>query len=110
NKMSRTIGHLNTPQHEENFLQLAIDLTVSPTRSILSLIESDLPSSRFVPLMTLKNAGIEIVELRIPEKSPIVGKMLRDINLPRSSNLVLIIRDKQFILPNAETQIYAHDD
>ncbi len=36
--------------------------------------------------------------------------MLRDINLPRSSNLVLIIRDTQYIAPTAETQIMAHDD
>src|SRR5436305_4819663 len=109
-KVGRTIARLNNPKHSEVFQKLGIDLTVSPTRSILSLIESDLPSSRFVPLMTLKNAGIEIVELRIPENSPIVGKMLRDINLPRSSNLVLIIRDKQFISPTDKTVIYAHVD
>lgn len=109
-KVGRTIARLNNPKHEDIFLKLGIDLTVSPTRSILSLIESDLPSSRFVPLMMLKNAGIEIVELRIPEKSPIVGKMLRDINLPRSANLALIIRDKQHISPTADTQILAHDD
>jgi len=30
--------------------------------------------------------------------------------LPRSANLALIIRDKQFISPTAETQILAHDD
>ncbi len=106
----RTIARLNNPKHEEIFQKLGIDLTVSPTRAILSLIESDLPSTRFVPLMMLKNAGLEIVEMRIPEKSAIVGKMLRDINLPRSSNLALIIRDKQFITPTAETQINAHDD
>jgi trk system potassium uptake protein TrkA len=98
-KVGRTIARLNNPKHEEIFLKLGIDLTVSPTRAILSLIESDLPSSR-----------LEIVEMRIPEKSPIVGKMLRDINLPRSGNLALIIRDKQFITPTAETQINAHDD
>jgi trk system potassium uptake protein TrkA len=109
-KVGRTIARLNNPKHEEIFQKLGIDLTVSPTRAILSLIESDLPSTRFVPLMMLKNAGLEIVEMRIPEKSAIVGKMLRDINLPRSSNLALIIRDKQFITPTAETQINAHDD
>jgi len=109
-KVARTIARLNNPKHEDIFLKLGIDLTVSPTRAILSLIESDLPSSHFVPLMTLKNAGLEIVELRIPDKSPVVGKMLRDIHLPRSSNLVLIIRDTQFITPTAETQIFAHDD
>ncbi len=109
-KVGRTIARLNNPKHEDIFQKLGIDLTVSPTRAILSIIESDLPSSRFVPLLTLKNAGLEIVEMRIPEKSPIVGKILRDIHLPRSSNLVLIIRDKQHIAPTAETQIMAHDD
>ena len=109
-KVGTTIARLNNPKHEDIFQKLGIDLTVSPTRAILSLIESELPSSRFVPLMTLKSAGLEIIEMRIPEESPIVGSMLRDINLPRSCNLALIIRDKQFITPTAETRILAHDD
>ena len=108
--VGRTIARLNNPKHTEIFQKLGIDITVSPTNAILSQIESELPRSRFVPLMTLKNAGLEIIEMRIPEESPIVGRMLRDINLPRSCNLALIIRDKQFITPTAETQIYAHDD
>ncbi len=109
-KVGRTIARLNNPKHAEIFQKLGIDLIVSPTRAILSLIESELPSTRFVPLMTLKNAGLEIIEMRIPAESPIVGRMLRDINLPRTSNLALIIRDTQFIIPNADTQINAHDD
>ena len=108
-KVERTIARLNNPKHEEVFQKLGI-VTVSPTRSILSLIEAELPSTHYVPLMTLKNAGLEIIEMRIPADSPAVGKMLRDINLPRSSNLALIIRDKQFIVPNAETAINADDD
>jgi trk system potassium uptake protein TrkA len=109
-KVGTTIARLNNPKHEEIFQKLGIDLTVSPTRAILSLIESQLPSSHFVPLMTLKSAGLEIIEMRIPEESPVVGSMLRDINLPRSGNLALIIRDKQFITPTGETQIHAHDE
>jgi trk system potassium uptake protein TrkA len=109
-KVGTTIARLNNPKHEDIFQKLGIDLTVSPTRAILSLIESELPSSRFVPLLTLKSAGLEIIEMRIPEESPIVGSLLRNINLPLSCNLALIIRDKQFITPTAETQIYAHDN
>jgi trk system potassium uptake protein TrkA len=109
-KVARTIARLNNPKYTEIFQKLGIDITVSPTRSILSLIEAELPSSRFVPLMTLKSAGLEIIEVRIPAESPIVGKMLRDINLPRSGNLALIIRDKQFITPTAETQLMANDE
>ncbi len=109
-KTGRTIARLNNPKHADIFQKLGIDITVSPTNAILSLIEAELPSSRFVSLMTLKNAGLEIIEMRVPAESPIVGKMLRDINLPRISNIALIIRSKQYIIPNAETQIYANDD
>src|SRR5579864_9115428 len=92
-KVGRTIARVNNPKHSEIFQKLGIDITVSPTRSILSLIEAELPSFRFVQLMTLKNAGLEIVEIRVPADSPMVGKFLRDTNLPRSSNIALIIRD-----------------
>ena len=109
-KVGRTIARLNNPKHSEIFQKLGIDVTVSPTRSILSLIEAELPSSRFVQLMTLKNAGLEIIEIRVPPDSPMVGRLLRDTNLPRSSNIVLIIRDKQSLFPTAETPIYANDD
>ena len=109
-KVGRTIARVNNPKHAEIFQKLGIDLTVSPTQAILALIEVELPSSRFIPLMTLKNAGLEIIEMRIPAESPIVDKMLRDINLPRSSNLALIIRDRQYIIPSAEMKIYANDE
>jgi trk system potassium uptake protein len=109
-KVGRTIARLNNPKHAEIFQKLGIDITVSPTKAILSLIEAELPSSRFVQLMTLQNAGLEIVEMRVPAEASIVGKMLRDINLPRSSNLALIIRGKEFIIPTADTPIMANDD
>lgn len=109
-KVGRTIARLNNPKNADIFQKLGIDLTVSPTKAILSLIESELPGPRFVPLMTLKSAGLEIIEVRVPAESPVVGKMLRDINLPRTTNLALIIRDKQYIIPTADTTLYANDD
>jgi trk system potassium uptake protein TrkA len=109
-KVMRTIARLNNPKHEGIFQRLGIDITVSPTRTILSLIESELPSSRFVPLMTLKSAGLEIIEVRIPAESAVVGKTLDAINLPRHGNLALIIRNKEFISPTAETILLANDD
>ncbi|HEY6539620.1 MAG TPA: TrkA C-terminal domain-containing protein, partial [Ktedonobacteraceae bacterium] len=98
------------PKHADIFYKLGIDVTVSPTKSILSLIEAEIPSSRFVQLMTLKSAGLEIVEVRVPADSPLAGKALRDINLSRSSNIVLLIRDRQPVFPGAETELHAGDD
>jgi trk system potassium uptake protein TrkA len=108
--VARTIARLNNPKHELIFQKLGIDITVSPTRSILSLIEAELPGTTFVSLMTLKRAGLEIIEMRVPADSPIVGKTLGAINLPRTGNLALIIRGTEYIFPNAETTIMANDE
>lgn len=109
-KVARTIARLNNPRHEHIFQKLGIDITVSPTRSILSLIEAELPGTTFVSLMTLKRAGLEIIEMRVPVESPIVNKTLGEINLPRTGNLALIIRGKDYIFPTAETRIMADDE
>ena len=108
--VARTIARLNNPKHEELFQKLGINVTISPTKAILSLIESELPGPHFVLLMTLKKAGLEIVELSIPPLSPVVGKMLSQINLPRKSNLALIIREGEPIFPNGETTLQANDE
>jgi trk system potassium uptake protein TrkA len=108
--VARTIARLNNPKNELIFQKLGIDVTVSPTRSILSLIEAELPGSTFVTLMTLKRAGLEIIEVHVPADSPIVGKTLSTINLPRSSNIALIIRDNEYIFPNADTKILVNDE
>jgi len=108
--VTRTIARLNNPRHEELFQKLGIDVTVSPTRSILSLIESELPGSRFVQLMTLKKAGLHIVELNVPPISPVIGKPLSQINLPRRCNLALIIRGAESIFPHGETELMANDE
>lgn len=109
-KVARTVARVNNPKHEMIFQQLGIDITVSPTNTILSLIEAELPSPHFVSLMTLKSAGLQIIEIRVPDESPVVGKLLRDIKLPRNCNLALIIREKEFLIPNADTRVLANDE
>jgi trk system potassium uptake protein len=108
-KVDRIIARLNNPKHEALFQRLGI-VPLSPTKAILSLVEAELPSSHFVSLITLRNAGLEVIEMRIPADSPVVGKALRDINLPRSCNLALLIRNKESIIPSAETVMKAGDD
>jgi trk system potassium uptake protein TrkA len=108
--VGRTIARLNNPKHEVLFKRLGIDVTISPTKSILSLIESELPGPHFVQLMTLQKAGLDIIEITIPPISPVVGKQLSQINLPRRCTLALIIRGAELIFPTGETELQAQDD
>lgn len=108
-KVGRTIARVNNPKHTELFHKLGIDVTVSPTRAILSLIEAELPTSRFVQLMNLQNTNLELVELRVLADSPMVGKQIREISVPSSSTLILVVRNKQPILPASDIQILPDD-
>jgi trk system potassium uptake protein TrkA len=108
--VKRTIARLNNPKHEQLFQKLGIDITVSPTRSILSLVASELPGSRFVQLMTLRRAGLEILEMSISPSSSVVNNTLGQVRLPRRCTLALIIRGDESIFPSSDTVLRAGDE
>ena len=108
-KVSRTIARVNNPQNEELFHRLGINITVSSTRLILSLIEQELPSRPFIPLVKLRSIGMEIVELNLLANSPLIGKKVSALNLPPGSTLSLIIRDEQTVIPTSETVMQPGD-
>ncbi len=51
----------------------------------------------------------ELVELDIPETSPVVGKQVVQIGLPKTSNIVLIHRKGKYISASGETVIEGND-
>jgi trk system potassium uptake protein TrkA len=108
-KVARTIARVNNPQNEELFHRLGIDITVSSTRLILSLIEQELPSRPFIPLVKLRSIGMEIVELALLANSPFIGKKVCDLNLPPGSTVSLVIRDEQTVIPTSETVMQPGD-
>lgn len=108
-KVPRTIARVNNPRYDELFSQLGIDVTVSPTRTILHMIEAEIPHRAVVPLMTLTQAGLQFVEVTVPEDSPNAYKTLRSLDLPPTVNLALIVRGDQNITPTGETEIVPED-
>src|SRR3989337_93674 len=109
--VSRTVARINNPKNEEIFKRLGIDTTVSATAAILAHIEQELPTHPLIPLLTLKGGGLEIVEVKVPATSPVVGKRIRDILLPQQSLIVLIV-DEEGVprVPKSDTVVRAGDE
>src|SRR5215467_11389305 len=105
----KTIARVNNPKNEQLFAKLGIDITVSPTKTILRLIEAEIPHHSVVPLMTLRRAGLEFVEVSVPGQSPAIGKKLTDLGLPAECNVVLLLRGADYIVPTTETTLQAED-
>jgi trk system potassium uptake protein TrkA len=106
----KTIARVNNPKNEEIFRRLGIDVTVSQTNVILSLIEQLIPDRPMVHLMTLKHAQMTIVETTVSEDSLVVGSPLADIKLPPNVVLSAIMRDGELMIPNGTTILQAGDE
>jgi trk system potassium uptake protein len=108
-KVKSTIARVNNPRNDELFRALGIDVTVSPTQTILHLIEAEIPHHTIVPLLTLTRAGLGLVEVTVPPDSPAAGKPLKALRLPISVNVALIVRNDRNITPSGDTTIEAED-
>jgi trk system potassium uptake protein TrkA len=68
------------------------------------------PTHPITHLLTLRDKGLEIVEIKIPAESPNIGKQVKDLALPPGSTLSLLIRKQQKPRqPRADTVLQAED-
>ncbi len=106
----RTIARITNPKNEAIFKKLGIDVTVSSTNIILEYIEQEVPTHPLTHLLTIRDKGLEIVEIKIPPDSTTVGKPLKELSLPPESVLSLLIRKEQKPhVPTANTILQAGD-
>jgi trk system potassium uptake protein TrkA len=105
----RTVARINNPKNELLFKKRGIETTVSATQAILAQIEQELPMMDMIPLLQL-HSGLELVELKLPESSPVVGRSVRDVLLPPESLISLIV-DPAGVprIPGGETRLYPGD-
>jgi trk system potassium uptake protein len=105
----RSIARVNNPKNEHLFRQLAIDETVSPTRTILGMIEHEIPIHDLLHLTELERGELQIVEAQLDASSPVVGRELRELQLPDGSHIAVVIRDERALAVRPETRLLNGD-
>lgn len=106
----RTIARVNNPKNEELFRKLGIDVTVSQTNVILSIIEQQIPERPFVHLLALRHADLAIVEAKVSEDSPVIHQPIWQIELPPEAIITAILRHGDLIIPTGQTVIEPGDE
>lgn len=105
----RSIARVNDPTNEKLFRQLSIDETVSPTRAILGVIEHEIPVHDLLHLAELEGGDVQIVEAQLDAEAPVVGRELRELDLPEGSSIAVIIRDDRVHAARPDTRLRAGD-
>jgi trk system potassium uptake protein TrkA len=106
----RTIARIRNPRNAILFKKLGVDVTVSSTDLIIEAIEREVPTHPVTQLLTLEEKGLVIVDVKISTGSSTVGKMVRELLLPRESKLALLIPNEgSAYVPTPQTVLLAGD-
>ncbi len=107
----RVVARVNDPRNEWLFDQSwGVDVAVSTPQMLASLVEEAVTVGDLVRLMTLRQGGATLVEVTLPDDTPLAGKPVRRLTLPRDAALVTILRGGRVIVPDPDDPLEGGDE
>ena len=105
----KVVARVNNPFNQPTFDLLGVENTVCATTAMLNLIMHELPTHKFVHLLSLKREQVEVVELEVGESSPFADTYVQDIALPEGVVLAAIVRAGHALVARGSTEILPGD-
>jgi trk system potassium uptake protein TrkA len=107
----RVIARVNHPKNEWLFNETwGVDVSVSTPHLITALVEEALSVGTLVRLLHFAEGRAGLVEVTLADNSPAVGQSIREIDMPRDSSVVAIIRDRKVVVPRGDSDLLAGDE
>jgi K+ transport systems, NAD-binding component len=105
----RTLSLLNNPNYPAFAKALGIDAYINPRGVTVSKVLRHVRRGRIRGVHTIYNGAAEIIEAEALDTSPMVGRPLREIDLPSGVRVGAVFRKGKAITPDGETRIQARD-
>lgn len=107
----RIIARVNNPKNTWLFTpEMGVDVALSQSDILAKLIAEEMSIGDMMTLLKLRKGEYSIVEEKVEPRAVVVGKMLRDIELPPQCVFAAIIRKGQLIVPNGNTELAPVDE
>ncbi|GAB6099294.1 NAD-binding protein [Halanaerocella petrolearia] len=105
----KTFSVVNNPDNEEIFKELGIETIFNTTKLISILIEQRVEVSDVSNLLSIEEGKLSISQVVLQDHSPVLGKSLREIDLPEDIVFGCIIRDEEVLIPKGNTKLLEGD-
>lgn len=107
----RTVARVNNPRNEWMFDEAwGVDVAVSTPRIMTALVEEAVAIGDLVKIFTFHQSRADILELTLPADSPMVGRLIGDVQWPTDTVLAALVRDMRPIAPSPEDTLEAGDE
>jgi trk system potassium uptake protein TrkA len=107
----RTVARVNNPKNEWMFDEAwGVDVAVSTPRIMTAMIEEAVSVGDLVRIFTFHQSGADILELTLPEDSPLAGRLVGQIEWPADTVLACVVRDDRPFSPSPDDTLEGRDE
>lgn len=108
--VGRVVARVNNPANAWMFdASMGVDVAIDQADLITRSVEEGLDIEDVYTIMRLGKSGHAIVQGEVRPRSSVVGKAVRDLQLPEDLVLVAVERDGDIVIPNGGTELCAGD-
>lgn len=105
----QTFGLVSSPDFNPIIDALGIDAYISPRAVTVSSILRHVRRGRIRGVHPVLGGGGEILEAEAMETSPMIGRPLRDAEMPDGVRIGALVRDGVVLIPSGDTEIRPRD-
>ena len=106
----KCITRIKRPDFVPLLSKLGIDVALSPRLLVARAILKFIRRGAILSVATLLETDSEVLELVVPENSPICNVLLKDLDFPRKANIGAIVRNGNSIVPTGSNTLKSGDN
>ena len=107
----RVIARVNNPKNAWLFKEdMGVDVALSQTDILAKLIAEEMSLGDMMTLLKLRKGEYSIIEETVHPSAIVVGKTLREIELPTECVFAAILRHGNLVVPNGDTVLEPVDE
>jgi len=91
-RVPRVVAKVNNPRNRNIFRKLGIEDTVDVAALVLENLKAQIPVFPLVRLLNLDEEGIEVVQIRVTEESPLSDRLLGDTSVAFLAESACLVR------------------
>lgn len=107
--VAKTVSLVADPNKTDFFYQMGVDSVVCSVSLLTGIIQQKAFVDEITNIISVGKGLVQIVEVQIPSSSPVVGKKLWEITMPKEAIVGCILRADITLIPRGDTRILAGD-
>ena len=108
--VKKVIARVNNPRNLEVMKSLGVYNTVSSTEIITKMVEHEINNGEMQLVASLNKGKASILSMVLPSDFRMKDVKIKDMDLPSSCLIVSIVREEEFIFPQADTVLLPGDE